>query len=190
LIVGADGVRLHEEVLHAGGWTPEQGRFRRVENLGLLADILDRAIADGTPGAEPVRRRIAERWTRISDGLLRAIDWRTTTRLDSLRRALSQREDTERKRITTTIDHFSATLRSALAEDQEDALFSRLELEKTRDEREQYRRDRRRWEARLTELAAERQRELDAIAARYRHQEPHRFPVAVVFVVPKREAIR
>ncbi|GAA1937523.1 DISARM system SNF2-like helicase DrmD [Amycolatopsis minnesotensis] len=190
LIVGADGVRLHEEVLHAGGWTPEQGRFRRVENLGLLADILDRALADGTPAAEPVRRRIAERWTRISDGLLRAIDWRTTTRLDSLRRALGQREDAERKRITTTIDQFAASLRSALAEDQEDALFSRLDVEKTKDEREQYRRDRRHWETRLTELAAERQRELDAITARYHHQEPHRFPVAVVFVVPKREAIR
>lgn len=190
LIVGADGVRLHEEVLHAGGWAPEQGRFRRVENLGLLADILDRALADGMPAAEPVRRRIAERWPRISDGLLRAIDWRTTTRLDSLRRALGQREDAERKRITTTIDQFAATLRSALAEDQEDALFSRLDVEKTKDEREQYRRDRRRWETRLTELAAERQRELDAIAARYHHQEPHRFPVAVVFVVPKREAIR
>lgn len=190
LIVGADGVRLHEEVLHAGGWSPERGRFRRVENLGLLADILDGALADGTPAAEPVRRRIAERWTRISDGLLSAIDWRAATRLDSLRRALSQREDAERKRITTTIDQFAATLRSALAEDQEDALFSRLDLEKTKDEREQYRRDRRRWEARLTELKAERDRELDAIAARYHHQEPHRFPVAVVFVVPKSEAIR
>ena len=57
-------------------------------------------------------------------------------------------ETADRKRITTTIDQFAATLRSALAEDQEDALFSRLQLEKTKDEREQYRSDRRHWETR------------------------------------------
>jgi hypothetical protein len=39
-------------------------------------------------------------------------------------------------------------------------------------------------------LAAERDRELEAVAARYRDPQPHRFPVAVVFVVPKREATR
>src|SRR5262249_34646581 len=30
VLVGADGVRLHEEVLYAGGYAPENGRFRRV----------------------------------------------------------------------------------------------------------------------------------------------------------------
>ena len=40
------------------------------------------------------------------------------------------------------------------------------------------------------DLAAERQRELDAIEARYLRPEAHTFPVAVVFVVPKREATR
>ncbi len=28
VLVGADGIRLHEEVLYAGGWLPETGRFR------------------------------------------------------------------------------------------------------------------------------------------------------------------
>lgn len=191
LIVGADGVRLHEEVLHAGGWAPEHGRFRRLENLGLLADMLDGALSTGAPVSDPVWRRVTGRWPRISDGLLNAIQWRAETRLESLIRALTQRMDDERERITATIDHFAATLRSALADDDEDALFSRADVSKvSKEEREQYRRDRRRWDARLAELSTERDRELDAIAARYRHQEPHRFPVAVVFVVPKREAIR
>ncbi|MGH3993887.1 MAG: hypothetical protein ACRDSN_15680, partial [Pseudonocardiaceae bacterium] len=193
VLVGADGVRLHEEVLYAGGWAPEVGRFRRLENLTVLGGILDRALTSGMPVSDPVWQRITSRWPRISDGLLTAIDWRTNTRLESLRRKLEQREEEERKRITSAIEQFSATLRSALAhdaDDEETALFSVADVEKTKDERAQYRRDRQAWEVRLATLATERDRELEAIAARYRQQEPHRFPVAVVFVVPKREATR
>ncbi|WP_255686655.1 hypothetical protein [Micromonospora okii] len=40
----------------------------------------------------------------------------------------------------------------------------------------------------MSALAAERDRELAAIAARYRNPQLHRFPVAVVFAVPKPEA--
>ncbi|MGH3719389.1 MAG: DISARM system SNF2-like helicase DrmD [Pseudonocardiaceae bacterium] len=190
VLVGADGVRLHEEVLYAGGWAPAVGRFRRLENLTVLGGILDSALTSGTPVSDPVWQRIASRWPRISDGLLAAIDWRTNTRLESLRRKLDQREEGERKRITSVIEQFSATLRSALADDEEDALFSFADVDKIKEERAQYRRDRLAREQRLTTLATERDRELEAIAARYRQQEPHRFPVAVVFVVPKREATR
>ncbi len=191
VLVGADGVRLHEEVLYAGGWIPERGRFRRLENLTALRGILDRALTGGTAVSEPVWSRVVERWPRTTDGLLAAIDWRTRARLDSLRRALADREDAERKRITATIDQFSATLQKALAQgDTEDALFSRADASTTKEEREQYRRDRRMWDERVSALASERKRELEAITARYRSQEPHGFPVAVVFVVPKREAIR
>jgi len=45
--VGADGIRLHEEVLYAGGWLRDDGTFRRVEGLGELARILDRALSQG-----------------------------------------------------------------------------------------------------------------------------------------------
>ncbi len=192
MLVGADGVRLHEEVLYAGGWAPEHGRFRRLENLTTLGGILDRALTSGTPVSTPVWQRVAARWPRVSDGLLNAIDWRTNTRLESLRRRLEQREAEERERITSVIEQFSATLRSALAADEEqDALFSVAEAQReTEEERRQYQQDRRNWQRRLDELATERDRELDVIAARYRQQEPHKFPVAVVFVVPKREATR
>jgi hypothetical protein len=50
--------------------------------------------------------------------------------------------------------------------------------------------DRKSWEDRLLALEAERDRELEAVAARYRDPKDHSFPVAVVFVVPKREATR
>lgn len=196
VLVGADGVRLHEEVLEAGGWAPAEGRFRRLENLGTLRGILDRALTGGRPLPEPVWHRIAQRWPRIGDGLRNAVERRKQTRQESLRKGLEQREQAERDRITAVIDHFAASLRDALAEgsgDAEDALFSTAdvrETNQTREEREQYRKDRANWERRLAGLDAERDRELDAIAARYSRQEPHSFPVAVVFVVPQREAIR
>lgn len=61
VLVGADGVRLHEEVLYAGGWAPETSRFRRLENLGVLGGILDRALSTGTPVSAPVWQRTAPR---------------------------------------------------------------------------------------------------------------------------------
>jgi superfamily II DNA or RNA helicase len=196
VLVGTDGVRLHEEVLYAGGWAPAEGRFRRLENLTVLGGILDRAFATGTPASPVVQARLADRWPRIADGLLAAIDWRTRTRQVSLERKLAQRQEAERERVVANFEQFAATLRQALAEsedDGEDALFSVPEmavLQKSKEELAQYRRDRQSWEERLSRLEEERARELKAIADRYRDPKPHRFPVAVVFVVPRGEAVR
>jgi superfamily II DNA or RNA helicase len=193
VLVGADGVRLHEEVLHAGGWAPEQGRFRRLENLGLLGELLGRALTEGTPASTLVQARLVARWPRMVDGLLGAIDWRANTREQSLERVLGERERDERDRLTEDLARFEASLRGALAddaEDAEDALFSRVEVTKSQEERAQYQRDRRSWSERLAGLTAERDRELAAITARYAGPAAHRFPVAVVFVVPRREAVQ
>ncbi|WP_199235935.1 DISARM system SNF2-like helicase DrmD [Micromonospora sp. S4605] len=198
VLVGADGVRLHEEVLYAGGWAPEQGRFRRLENLTTLGGILDRALTTGTPASPLVQKRLAERWDRVRDGLVAAVDWRTNTRQEALARKLEQRQTVEQQRIRHNLDQFAATLRGALATSEEgvggqDSLFTSEQLvamSKSKEELAQYRKDRQSWEERLSALEAERDRELDAVAARYRDPKPHRFPVAVVFVVPKREAIR
>lgn len=193
VLVGADGIRLHEEVLHAGGWAPEQGRFRRWESVGALGGLLGRALATGTPASPVVQARLAARWPRIADGLLGAIDWRTDTRHESLVRRLAERQQQERDRTVEGLQQFARTLRQALAEPEaeaENALFSRVEVAKTGDELAQYRRDRRTWAQRLERVDDERDRELAAIERRYADPTPHRFPVAVVFVVPRREAVR
>ncbi|MBB2911279.1 superfamily II DNA or RNA helicase [Streptosporangium becharense] len=194
VLVGGDGVRLHEEVLHAGGWVPETGRFRRLENLTALGGILGRALAQGTSASAPVRHRLAALWPRIGDAVVQSIDWRVDgkeQKRHQLERKLAQRMEAEQTRVVANLDQFGAALRAKLAENEEDdALFSRIEATRSREELDQYRKDRRSWEERLSRLAEERDRELDAIAARYRDPRPHRFPVAVVFVVPKREATR
>jgi hypothetical protein len=127
----------------------------------------------------------------MADALRAAIDWRSNTRLESLERKLAQRQADERARITAVIAQFSASLRTAVTEeDWEDTLFSAEITKTTEAERLQYRRDRELWNRRLAGLEAERDRELEVITARYRNLSEHRFPVAVVFVVPKREATR
>lgn len=191
VLIGADGVRLHEEVLYAGGWAPAQGRFRRLENLGTLGGILSRAMTSGTAASPHVQSRLVARWPRIAEGLISAIDWRSNTRQLSLERALSDRARDERDRITESFAQFRASLEGALADDDaEDALFSVAEAARSKEELDQYRRDRQAWSKRLTKLDEERERELAAVDARYADPTPRRFPVAVVFVVPKREAVR
>jgi hypothetical protein len=194
VLVGADGVRLHEEVLYAGGWAPEQGRFRRLENLTVIGGILDRALTKGVAATDIVEGRLAERWPRVAEGLNSAVKWRAGTREEALHRKLEQRQQAERERIDHNFDQFKATLQKAIDADDsggEMALVSRLEASnKTKDELAQYRRDQHRREERLSSLAAERERELETVDARYRKPEAHTFPVAVVFVVPKREATR
>ena len=189
VLVGADGVRLHEEVLYAGGWAPENGRFRRLENLKTLDGFLSPALAAGVPASGPVTERLASRWPRIRDAVYSSVTWRSQTRRESLQRKLDQRREAERERITANLDQFAATLRGALHTAEDDGLF-RLEQLKSKEEQAQYRKDRESWEQRLKRLGDERERELAAIDARYRDPKDHLFPVAVVFVLPRREATR
>ncbi|MFI0355138.1 DISARM system SNF2-like helicase DrmD [Actinomadura sp. 9N407] len=189
VLVGADGVRLHEEVLHAGGWAPEGGRFRRWESVLRLGDLLDRALTSGTPAPPRVHARLAERFESMRPGLELAIEARKKTRLESLERQLAQRNEAESKRITANIDQFAGTLRRQLAKgDETDSLFSEIEA-LSQDEIRQYRNDRESWRRRLDRLDAEKDLELRQIEARYARPEPHSFPVAVIFVVPRGEAI-
>ena len=60
VLVGADGIRLHEEILYAGGWLPEAGRFRRLENLTVLGGILDRALTQARRGRPVIQDRLAD----------------------------------------------------------------------------------------------------------------------------------
>ncbi|HEX9624568.1 MAG TPA: helicase, partial [Streptosporangiaceae bacterium] len=190
--VGADGIRLHEEVLYAGGWLRDDGTFRRVEGLGELARILDRALSQGTPAAPVIQDRLVTQWPKARDSLLLAIERRTDERFRSLQAKLATRQEDERRQIITSFERFAATLRKALAESdaEEGALFSVAEGRGDDQERAQFRRDRDKWQEKLRGLDAARDYELQRVAGRYRDIRRHSFPVAVIFVVPRREATR
>jgi superfamily II DNA or RNA helicase len=192
VLVGRDGIRLHEEILYAGGWVRPDGTFRRLDSLSALSGILDRALTLGTPAAPVIQARLAELWQKAQSGLLSAIDHRKAERLASLTTKLTVRHEAERQVIITGAARFETTLRTALAEyeTEEDALFSVVEGRGDEREIAQYRRDKANWEKKLNDLTARRDRELARVDARYAEMTPHSFPVAVIFVVPRREAVR
>ncbi|WP_344287565.1 DISARM system SNF2-like helicase DrmD [Streptomyces synnematoformans] len=193
VLAGADGTRLHEEVLYAGGWFGDTGRFRRWESVLDQGEVLARALTDGTEAAPHLRAELTEAWPRLRQPLYDSLAARSADRGRSLEKALADRQAEEERRITATLDRFETTLRAKVKEEGERAgeqmaIFAEREV--TAAEQRQYREDRERWQARLEGLPAERERELAAIAARYRGRRPHLFPVAVVFVVPAKEARR
>ncbi|MFE5171180.1 DISARM system SNF2-like helicase DrmD [Streptomyces sp. NPDC056634] len=193
VLVGNDGTRLHEEVLYAGGWFGDTGRFRRWESVGEQGRVLSHALTDGTEAAPHLRQELTEAWPKLQDPLYKSLKARGTELSRQLESRLADRRTEEERRITATLDRFEATLRAKLKEEgdgegEQLALLSTHEL--TGHERRQFEDDRRRWEERLQGLPAERERELAAIAARYREPRSHLFPAAVVFVVPAKEARR
>ena len=135
LLVGADGVRLHEEVLYAGGWLPEGGRFQRLENLTTLGGVLSRALTQGKAAAPHLQARMAESWPRVEQGIMQSLRWRRDAREQSLEGSLARREDDERKRIDASLGRFETTLRHALHRYEDaDALFSEFDLKDAKEQ--------------------------------------------------------
>ncbi|MFC8956204.1 DISARM system SNF2-like helicase DrmD [Streptomyces sp. NPDC057101] len=193
VLVGTDGTRLHEEVLYAGGWFGETGRFRRWESVNEQGRVLSNALTEGIEAAPHLRRELTEAWLKLRDPLYRSLEARKDELGRQLQGRLADRRAEEERRITATLARFEATLRAKLKEEgdgegEQLALLSTHEL--TGHERRQFEDDRRRWQERLEGLPAERERELAAIAARYREPRSHLFPAAVVFVIPAKEARR
>ncbi|MFD7445839.1 DISARM system SNF2-like helicase DrmD [Streptomyces sp. NPDC059909] len=193
VLVGTDGTRLHEEVLHAGGWFGDTGRFRRWESVGDQGRVLSRALTAGAEAAPHLRQELTGAWPKLRDPLYKSLEARASELGRQLEGRLADRRAEEERRITATLDRFEATLRAKLKEEgdgdgEQLALLSTHEL--TGHERRQFEDDRRRWQDRLDGLPAERDRELAAIAARYREPRSHLFPAAVVFVIPAKEARR
>ena len=126
VLVGADGIRLHEEILYAGGWLRETAR-----SAAWRASPCSAASWTGRlPAARLPRRSSRTGWPRSGrepgTRLLTAIERRTDERLRSLQAKLAARQEDERRRIITGSERFAATLRKALAESEaeEGALFS------------------------------------------------------------------
>ncbi|SFD72914.1 DISARM system SNF2-like helicase DrmD [Streptomyces aidingensis] len=199
VLVGTDGQRLHEEILHAGGWLGENGWQRRLRGVEAVGSILDRALTRGRPAKDRMIHRLRQSWPKTYEGLTQSIEARGKERKASLMDRLAERRADEEKRINVTLDRLERTLRTRLGETSPadgpaspaagmtDTLFGLDDL-KDPDERRQLTEDRKRWRARLDGLEDERKRELAAIAARYRDPQDHLFPVAVVFVIPAKEA--
>ena len=192
VIVGGDGIRLHEEVLHAGGWMRDGGRFARVENLGLLDAVLTHALDKNVAVAPHVRTQLVDAWPKAKDGLVGALQWRAADRRSSLEAKLDKRKEDEQRRVTANLERFENALQARIRESEDtETEVGQLMLDLTdEDEKAQLRRDQSAWRQRLERLAVERDAEISRISARYASPQSHLFPVCIVFVVPRREVVR
>lgn len=183
VLIGADGKRLHEELVPAGG-TLRGGSFNRL-GVGDLAKTLDAALgpaAHPTAASERARETLTAAWPRVSSNLHAAIDARAKERQDSLERALGRRQKDEQTRTTALLEAFQTALAGAIASQNEPQQLTFADLES--DERQQLTADRAAWQERLDSLPREREEELARIAERYSKVEFFTFPAAVVHLVP------
>ena len=186
VLVGADGRRLHEEIILSGRIVPA-GRSRRVEleerrHDELLASI-EAALEpdDCRLVPEAARVDLASRWADLEPLLANDIQVRARERKSALQRTLDAREADERRSVETVFTQLKATLDTALDEPAMLQLsFDELEAE----EKHAYERDRDAWRARREGLDEEKQRELDAIEVRYGAVSELVFPFAVALCVP------
>ena len=185
VLVGADGARLHEEVLLAARAVPPSGRSRRVEveerRFEAIRDAVEAALEPDA--CQPVQVAAAQRLTDGWDELRLPLAGDIAARAAVRKAALERNPPRARSMNEPTVDAITSTC------DAPDRCFGRtgprarldqLDLDQT--ERRQVDADRAAWRARLDGLENERLRERDTVERRYRGVRELTFPVAVVLV--------
>jgi len=186
VVTGADGRRLHEEVIWAGGRVAA-GRFARY-NLGQLRAALEAASDD--PAPPRTHAQLVAAWPAVAEPLWAAVQARGGERAQSLARSLADSESAEVSSITQVLSELRRTIAAQLDElDRDTEHQLELALFST-DEREQYARDTDALRRRLEQIPSEIDRDTAAIARRYADPVPRVFPAAVSFLVPRALAYR
>jgi superfamily II DNA or RNA helicase len=189
VITGADGHRLHEEVITAGG-SLRSGRFSPFGVAETKA-----ALAAGLTAAAPgfVCNQLAKSWTDdLESALYRALESRAEAVRASLERRLAARASEEEANIRKVLDDLRLNISHQLEElesQQGFQLFLGFEPgQLSQNEWEQVRRDIDSLKRRLSEIPLEAEREVEAIRSRYAGRTLRLFPAALTFLVPERHA--
>ncbi len=180
VVLGGDQQRLHEEVIVAGGIIRE-GRFNRF-NVGQTQAVLETVTDELVPAG--VHRQLAGLWPTIGPGLLAALERRKEDRTNGLQKALLDRSEKEQSDVRTILTELKNAIQTELVKAQgtvQLSLFSQLETD-------QWERNVSALQARVTEIPAEIEAECQAIQTRYGTPAPRLFPLAVVWLVPRRLA--
>lgn len=176
VISGDGGMRLHEEIVAAGGSIVE-GRLE-----GAKQDDVDawlHAAVDELP-AETVLQRLTELWPNLEDRLSRALETRSNQRARSLQAVLKKRCDEEVKGVEQVLRELEKSIGQALEDHTHWEQASLFEVE----QRNQLRKDHDALRARLKVIPDLIEQETSALRRRYADPTPRWFPVAVTFLVP------
>ena len=188
VLVGADGRRLHEEIILSGRIVPPSGRSRRVELEESRHEALHSSVEDALePDAcrlapQAAREDFARRWSELEPLLANDVQLRAKERKSRLQRELDQNEAKETRDVEAVFTQLKANLDTAL----EGPGTVQLTLDQLDElEKHQFERDREAWKARRDGLEEEKQRELDAIKRRYENVRELVFPFAIALCVPE-----
>jgi superfamily II DNA or RNA helicase len=187
VVVGADGGRLHEEVMLAARVVPQAGRSRRVELEQPRYQALRAAVEDALePDAcrlapDLAKAELVARWPELEPLLAADVQQRARERVTSLQRTLTRRREDETRRIEAVFAQLRLTLRGAL---EGPAALQLTFDDLDQPERHQLERDRQAWQSRLDGLEEERARELTAVEQRYAAVRELVFPFAVALCAP------
>lgn len=187
VVVGADGGRLHEEIVLAGRELPGSGTTKRMDlqrvSYTALRDAAEAALEPAAcrPASAEHRARLAQRWNELTPRLVEDLRLRATAQKDARAADLADQRARATAHTNAIFDQLRVTLTTALNADVSIQL-SFDDLDRT--ERQQLDRDRRAWQDRLDSLEEDRQRELEQLARRYDDIRELVFPFAVVLAVP------
>ena len=176
VVTGAEGTRLHEEVLLAGGRI-EQGAFVRAKEEEISRWM---EVATERSAPESVRQRLADLWLSLDKAVGGALHQRARQRFKAVQRNLDRKCVEEVEAIGLVLDELVEGIRAALGDTPRWEQVSLFEVR----EREQLRQDREALQARLKEIPERKKQEQEALKHRYADRKARWFPVAVTFLVP------
>jgi hypothetical protein len=120
VVVGADGRRLHEEVMLAARALPPSGRSRRLEleqpRYARLRQAVEAALEPAAcrPAQEAERMAVVGRWGELEPLLRDDVQARAAERLATMERDLARRRNEEARRTEAVFAQLYLTLKSAL----------------------------------------------------------------------------
>lgn len=176
VIMGNDGQRLHEEVITAGG-AIKAGRFSRIETQGKLNEVLQAATTDRV--TEKIQTQLQNLWPKLTEPLLKSLEARQRDRTASLQKALDDRAQQEMNDITAILTELQDSIEQELQLDLQPLQLSLFETE-------QFNRDRASLRHRLAQIPQEIEQETQLIQNRFANPQTRLFPLAVVFLIPKK----
>jgi len=177
VVTGAEGTRLHEEVVIAGG-TIEAGRLVRGTEDDLKSWLS--AAAEELPPAQ-VRDRLTELWPALSRPLAGILANRAAARRRSLAALIDSRCTEEVAAMTTILDELEHSIRAAL---DDTPFWQQASLFEIQAERDQLSKDHDALKQRLESIPATREQETAAMRRRYADPQARWFPAAITYLVP------
>ena len=178
VVIGGDSVRLHEEIITAGG-AIQHGKWSGRLPEARLSDALS-AVTDDMP-SQKVQDTLLVIYPQLTGQLAQSLEARMKERKAAIHRTLSARAEKEAKDITAILTELKAAIEKELndPENRQLELFSDPE-------KEQFERNKDALRARVREIPEEIEREVESIKSRFAEPQVRLFPVAVTFLVPKK----